>query len=301
MTTRITAKIWTAEDAFTLTTTTIPADVDYRTGRLIGLGLLFDAGHWPGRDSRVEVVVKREGADPLGVGAMWREVNAAMDAVGRAAREVVDRARAEHRPDVTIVPTSEGWWWRQVTAERWDPVQVVVRSNGRHAGKLVHGPTDHVYDVVTDDGRWGGPCLRSDSPAASAGIAGAVADVREFHLAAMEGNPHALLHERTETPALVRAWSRYRLLKEYVQAGVDTDIAGVLDALIDVVYVAIGTGLIQFGGDRFQRAWKAVHQSNMAKRWPDGKFRIREDGKIEKPPGWVGPDIAAIVRDGACA
>lgn len=140
--------------------------------------------------------------------------------------------------------------------------------------------------------------LRSD--ATPGGIEGAVADVRAFHLAAMEGNPHAVLRERTETPALVRAVSRYKLLREeyeeYVEAGVEGDVVGVLDALIDVIYVAIGTGLIQFGGDRFSRAWKAVHESNMAKRWPDGRFRIREDGKIEKPPGWVGPEIAAIVN-----
>lgn len=145
---------------------------------------------------------------------------------------------------------------------------------------------------------------RSLQAAAQHGIAGAVADVRAFHAAAMEGNPHALLHERTEAPALVRAVSRYKLLREeyeeYVEAGMEGDVVGVLDALIDVIYVAIGTGLIQFGGDRFSRAWKAVHESNMRKRWPDGRFHIREDGKIIKPDGWVGPDIAAIVGLAEC-
>lgn len=38
-----------------------------------------------------------------------------------------------------------------------------------------------------------------------------------------------------------------------------------------------------------------VHRSNMAKRMPDGTVRYREDGKVEKPPGWTPPDIASVL------
>ena len=58
MSTRITAKLWT-DEKFLSYSTDIHADVDDRAGRLIGLGLLFDAGHRPGRDDRVEVAIDR--------------------------------------------------------------------------------------------------------------------------------------------------------------------------------------------------------------------------------------------------
>lgn len=425
MTTRITAKIWEGEKLCEYKTT-VHADVDDRTGRLIGLGLLFDAGHAPSRDACVEVdlvrdpfgskeaAVRAQGkpraldeivtkAGEVGVlalaaaagvqsvdvrqavgvamatridherlvgsandqayerrrlaeevcrrltsdfgglsgwdnaiecvmaaghkfGQVAQDVAAILRLLGwddseisagggeRIASELLARYWIRRDPSTgaasttssDVVPSSPGWWWRRVVLDRWDPVHVSVRINGRSAGKLVHGPSED--DVVTGDGRWGGPCLRATEAdrkydkarkVATSGIGGAVADVREFHLAAMEGNPHALLHERTETPALVRAVSRWKLLREeseeYVDATLAGDIGGVLDGLVDMAYIIIGTALLQFGGDRFERAWRAVHESNMAKRWPDGRFHIREDGKIIKPEEWAGPDIAAIV------
>lgn len=38
-----------------------------------------------------------------------------------------------------------------------------------------------------------------------------------------------------------------------------------------------------------------VHRSNMAKRMSDGTVRYREDGKVEKPPGWTPPNIAHVL------
>lgn len=41
---------------------------------------------------------------------------------------------------------------------------------------------------------------------------------------------------------------------------------------------------------------QAVHQANMNKVDPQtGKFIIK-DGKIQKPPGWVAPDITSIIQ-----
>lgn len=41
--------------------------------------------------------------------------------------------------------------------------------------------------------------------------------------------------------------------------------------------------------------FKVVHDANMAKKWPDGKFHKREDGKIIKPDGWKEPDIIGAI------
>ena len=39
-----------------------------------------------------------------------------------------------------------------------------------------------------------------------------------------------------------------------------------------------------------------IHQANMNKKFPDGTFHNREDGKVLKPPGWKEPDILAILN-----
>jgi predicted HAD superfamily Cof-like phosphohydrolase len=61
------------------------------------------------------------------------------------------------------------------------------------------------------------------------------------------------------------------------------------DAIADLIYVCIGTALEL--GIPLDRVWDKVHSSNMRK-VGGGK---RDDGKILKPDGWVGPDIAACL------
>lgn len=65
-------------------------------------------------------------------------------------------------------------------------------------------------------------------------------------------------------------------------------IAEQADAYIDIIYFAMG-GLVEMGVNP-DRLWSIVHGANMAKVWPDGTVRRREDGKIIKPDGWVAPD-----------
>ena len=68
------------------------------------------------------------------------------------------------------------------------------------------------------------------------------------------------------------------------------DIVEVVDGLADLIYVALGTA-VSFGVD-LGPIFDEVHRTNMAK---DGGA-TRDDGKILKPDGWVGPDIAGILR-----
>lgn len=78
----------------------------------------------------------------------------------------------------------------------------------------------------------------------------------------------------------------YRELLKAIRLG---DLAGIADAIADLVYVIIGTA-IAFGID-IRPIWQAVQQANMAKTGGG----TRQDGKILKPPGWRAPDVAGLV------
>lgn len=88
----------------------------------------------------------------------------------------------------------------------------------------------------------------------------------------------------------------YEELLEYKNAYSDLDITNkehqreVLDALVDLQYVLIGT--IQSHGMQniFEAAFAEVHRSNMTK-FPDGKVIMREDGKILKPDTFTPPNL----------
>jgi len=68
------------------------------------------------------------------------------------------------------------------------------------------------------------------------------------------------------------------------------------DALIDLVYVALGTAHLH--GFNFDEGWRRVHAANMTKR----RARKREDSKREstydvvKPEGWVAPNLSDLVQ-----
>lgn len=115
------------------------------------------------------------------------------------------------------------------------------------------------------------------------------ADVKAFH--ARFGLP---THER---PALLDEATfrfRYGFLLEEVQEFYDAhqagDLAGCLDALNDLVYVAIGSAL--FMGLPFNAGWTEVQRANMEK----VRAASADDSKrgstwdCVKPEGWRAPD-----------
>ena len=76
----------------------------------------------------------------------------------------------------------------------------------------------------------------------------------------------------------------------------DSDLEGCADALIDLVYVAMGTALMM--GLPWEKLWNEVQRANMAKRLakPDGSDSKRGSPlDVVKPPGWVGPDHSAAL------
>lgn len=121
----------------------------------------------------------------------------------------------------------------------------------------------------------------------------AIADVRAFHKACDVPSPAV-----TGFPSKDRVDLRLRLIdeerSELENSIIAKDIEGVADAIADSIYVLVGTAL-EFGIP-LDRVWAEVQRANMRKVDPEtGKVRRREDGKILKPDGWVGPDIAAAM------
>ena len=88
---------------------------------------------------------------------------------------------------------------------------------------------------------------------------------------------------------------RYKLqleeLKEYKEASLNGDIVETLDALVDQMYILIGTILKHGLQDKFEEAFDLVHQNNMNKLSVDGKPIYRADGKIIKPEGFIPVDL----------
>jgi predicted HAD superfamily Cof-like phosphohydrolase len=68
-----------------------------------------------------------------------------------------------------------------------------------------------------------------------------------------------------------------------------------LDALVDLVYVALGSAYLQ--GFDFDEAWRRVHEANMKKvramRTVDSKRGSTYD--VIKPQGWSPPDLSDLV------
>ena len=84
-------------------------------------------------------------------------------------------------------------------------------------------------------------------------------------------------------------------LTEIEDAILEEDMAGVLDGLVDIVYVALGTALI-FGFD-FDVAWDRVQTANMQK--VAGRPSDRHGTfDVTKPEGWTSPNLSDLVDPG---
>ena len=81
---------------------------------------------------------------------------------------------------------------------------------------------------------------------------------------------------------------------ELQDAVADGDRLAQLDALIDILVVAVGA-IHSMGADG-EGAWQEVMRTNFAKIDKDtGKVRKREDGKVLKPIGWTPPNLNPYV------
>ena len=120
-------------------------------------------------------------------------------------------------------------------------------------------------------------------------------DIKDFHEKfglTYEGKPTEL----DNAVAMFRIKFMEEELKEYISATLANDLEGQLDALVDLVYVALGTAYLQ--GLPFQAAWDEVHRANMrkVKAGPNGEGSKRgSPHDVVKPAGWEGPNYSKIL------
>lgn len=120
-------------------------------------------------------------------------------------------------------------------------------------------------------------------------------DVTEFHKKfglQYEGPPRALPGEIVD----FRVGFKLEEIDELRQAILESNLEKQLDALVDLVYVALGTAHLQ--GFDFNAAWQRVHAANMLKQ----RALKAEDSKrgstydVVKPEGWQPPDLSDLVK-----
>ncbi len=132
-------------------------------------------------------------------------------------------------------------------------------------------------------------------------------DVRDFH------NKFGLLHfltpqKLTKRKLIERVECLREELGEFIEAcGLEDlhlengtqlqesdreqNLAGQADALVDLVYFALGT--VNMLGLPWQPLWDDVQRANMAK--VRGVTQRGHKVDVKKPPGWVGPQTDAIL------
>ena len=85
-------------------------------------------------------------------------------------------------------------------------------------------------------------------------------------------------------------------LAEYTNAITKKDAAGALDALVDIVYIALGTAWLF--NLPFEKAWKEVQKANMSKIRAKSKSKKRGTTfDVIKPKNWKAPDIEQIIYE----
>jgi len=85
-------------------------------------------------------------------------------------------------------------------------------------------------------------------------------------------------------------------LAEYTQALTKKDTAAALDALVDIVYIALGTAWLF--NLPFEKAWEEVQKANMKKIRTKSKSKKRGTSfDVVKPKGWTPPDIEQVIYE----
>lgn len=119
-------------------------------------------------------------------------------------------------------------------------------------------------------------------------------DVEAFHNKfglSNEGRPISL----TTAERKFRVKCLYEELHEYEDALEEGNLAEQFDALIDLVYFALGTAHRQ--GFPFDHGFDLVHQANMSKEQNPDNQRRGYALEITKPEGWKPPDLQELLLD----
>jgi hypothetical protein len=81
-------------------------------------------------------------------------------------------------------------------------------------------------------------------------------------------------------------------IKEFLEE--EEIIAEQYDSFVDAWYYMLNCSCKK--GVNLDKIFQVVHNANMNKRFPDGSFHRREDGKVIKPDNWKEPDIISEIK-----
>lgn len=102
----------------------------------------------------------------------------------------------------------------------------------------------------------------------------------------------AIPRELTERKLLEKAKHLLEELQEFSDAAQRDDVDGIIDALVDIVYVA--KGIASMMNVPWEQHWNAVHAANMAKERGVVEHRGNKSD-VTKPEGWQPPDHFGIL------
>ena len=120
-----------------------------------------------------------------------------------------------------------------------------------------------------------------------------VKDINDMHA---KFGVHDWMEKNKDNPELLKQFLEFRIrfleeeLNETKQATIDINREEIVDGLIDLCVVAIGT-LDAFGVDAY-KAWDTIHKANMSKEPGVKESRPNPLGlpDLIKPEGWEGPN-----------
>lgn len=116
-------------------------------------------------------------------------------------------------------------------------------------------------------------------------------DISEFHRKfglGYDGPPRDLPKDLSD----LRIARLFEESIEYADAQTGEDR---LDALVDIVYIALGSAYLH--GYDFEEAWRRVHVANMAKERAPSADASKHGSAFDivKPEGWTPPDLSDLV------
>lgn len=122
-----------------------------------------------------------------------------------------------------------------------------------------------------------------------------IEQVKEFHKSF-----NIPILKTPQLPNVQRCDLRQNILEEEVCELRDAmnlgDIVLTADAIIDCMYVLIGTAH-EFGlADMLEQCFDEVHRSNMSKLGADGRVVLRADGKVLKSSNYFKPNLSKILN-----
>lgn len=119
-------------------------------------------------------------------------------------------------------------------------------------------------------------------------------DIKEFHEKfglEYDGPPRSLNEELASFRArfLAEETAEY---ESHATGDTLADKVGVIDAMVDLVYVALGTVYLHGMSGQFDEAWRRVHSANMQKVRAVSASESKRGSTYDvvKPEGWAAPN-----------